>query len=636
MLIPVVRISADYNEVSFMKKIFKASLVLLCLSLVFLLAACGGGGGAGGDSTPKTKSVSVTLKDNSDNAIVGATVALVDSEGAVKYSATTSDAGVADFTVNDGEEKSLLAKVTALPEGTLASSEELALTHSVESLSANIVLSLPTYIFKAEFDGEPVVGLTISLYKASNNAKLSTAVTDANGNAIFTVDPGAYKAIASLSPTDPFEVKDKTVKTSDAGKSIALELVAAKGLSESDPITYTDIKHEFVASVRAEGQTWFKLSYEIGAYVIFNSDNAVVTYAGTEYKAKSGEDFVKVELADPSGDKGDAIFSVKTADGKVEKISADLTYPEGTVNNPIAFTEDVYNIKISAGQKVYYSYSVETPLKVTLTAAAASSVTIKNALDGTVISGECSVTKNKPLVVELSAAAATTASLRVETRKYAISILGDSISTYDGITNNPQYNSSISSSASIYYPTSSSITDTFTLEDTYWQKIINAFSFELCVNNSVGGDRVTDKAVSRAQNLHNTTTKQNPDVILVYLGTNDLGHQEDAGITIEAFKAKYDEMLDVIKTKYPNAQVFCMRLLPEERSTDKPEVLAEFNTAIYNSAISHGYETISLGDTGWNYLADTYVDATMRVHPNKKGMQKIADAAIPQIEELLK
>ena len=79
-----------------------------------------------------------------------------------------------------------------------------------------------------------------------------------------------------------------------------------------------------------------------------------------------------------------------------------------------------------------------------------------------------------------------------------------------------------------------------------------------------------------------------------------------------------------------------MRLLPEERSTDKPDILVDFNTVIYECATAHGYESISLGDTGWNYLADTYVDTTLRVHPNKRGMQKIADAAIPQIEEKLK
>lgn len=124
-----------------MRKILRAALVLMCISLSFLLFACGAGGGG---NEPVTKFVTVTLGDNSGAAIVGATVSLVDAQGAVQYSATTSDLGVAAFTVKEGEEKTLVAKVTALPEGKLASAEQLAEAHSIESLTANIVLSLPT------------------------------------------------------------------------------------------------------------------------------------------------------------------------------------------------------------------------------------------------------------------------------------------------------------------------------------------------------------------------------------------------------------------------------------------------------------------------------------------------------------
>ncbi len=614
-----------------MRKILRAALVLMCISLSFLLFACGAGGGG---NAPVTKFVTVTLGDNSGAAIVGATVSLVDAQGAVQYSATTSDLGVAAFTVKGGEEKTLVAKVTALPEGKLASAEQLAATHSIESLTANIVLSLPTYVFNATFGGQPVAGLTVSLHRASNNALVATAVTDANGNAIFTADPGTYKVIATPGATDPFEVKDALVKATDAGNTVSLELTAAVGLSESDPITYTKIKHEFTASVRAGSVTWYKLAYESGAYIVFSSANAVVTYAGNEYKAGAGENFVKVELSVPSADVGEALISVKTADGKAADVSAELTYPVGTVNNPIAFTESLSGIKLAAGEKIYYLYTTDHPVKVTVTASA-STVAVKNADSGKAITGECSVLPSQSLCIELSATTAVTTALEVSARNYRMSLLGDSISTFAGYSNNTLHNASLSGNASVYYPTDPDITDEFTVEDTYWKKIMNAFSFDLCVNNSQGGDMVTANGVSRAKNLHNKKG-ENPDVILIYLGTNDLGQQEEQKITVDRFKTKYNEMLDAIKTKYPDAQVFCMRLLTEERSADKPDVLADFNTVIHECATAHGYESISLGDTGWNYLSDTYKDATLRVHPNKGGMQKMADAAIPQIEEKLK
>ena len=206
-------------------------------------------------------------------------------------------------------------------------------------------------------------------------------------------------------------MKDALVKATDAGNTVSLELTAAVGLSESDPITYTKIKHEFTASVRAGGVTWYKLAYESGAYIVFSSANAVVTYAGNEYKA-------------------------------------------------------------GAGEKIYYLYTTDHPVKVTVTASA-STVELRNADSGKAITGECSVLLSQSLCIELSATTAATTTLEVSARNYRMSLLGDSISTFAAYSNNPQYNASLSSNGSIYYPTSGSIpaADEFTVEDTYWKKL---------------------------------------------------------------------------------------------------------------------------------------------------------------------
>ena len=59
-----------------------------------------------------------------------------------------------------------------------------------------------------------------------------------------------------------------------------------------------------------------------------------------------------------------------------------------------------------------------------------------------------------------------------------VSILGDSISTFEGVSNNTAYNSTIGGNW-IYY------TDGLhgvSLHDTWWQQIIDTLDMELCVN----------------------------------------------------------------------------------------------------------------------------------------------------------
>ncbi len=63
-----------------------------------------------------------------------------------------------------------------------------------------------------------------------------------------------------------------------------------------------------------------------------------------------------------------------------------------------------------------------------------------------------------------------------------VSILGDSISTYTGISNNAKYNSTLNKNIG-FYPAN----DVTEKEETWWQQVIDALGMELCVNNSSGG-----------------------------------------------------------------------------------------------------------------------------------------------------
>lgn len=215
-----------------------------------------------------------------------------------------------------------------------------------------------------------------------------------------------------------------------------------------------------------------------------------------------------------------------------------------------------------------------------------------------------------------------------------ISFLGDSITTYDGWSNNASYNSTIGNNG-VYYTS-----DKMPVYSTYWHKVASAFGMGLCVNNSWDGARVTDTKAgipdgkTRAAQLHNDNKGISPDVIVINLGTNDLAN----GIGEDEFISAYKDMLDVIKADYPEATIFCCGILPESRNDDNGEIekrLDYYNDALYELSdeyqfyfISPAYPFIS-----WEYESDTFVDSSgLRVHPNVAGMNKLAKWIISEMK----
>lgn len=90
-----------------------------------------------------------------------------------------------------------------------------------------------------------------------------------------------------------------------------------------------------------------------------------------------------------------------------------------------------------------------------------------------------------------------------------ISIIGDSISTYDA----PGYKID---GYAMTYPTS----DVQSVEQTWWKKVIDASGAELNVNASYAGSRVTN-AISAPDFYARCGLLGNPDMVMVALGTND-------------------------------------------------------------------------------------------------------------------
>lgn len=212
-----------------------------------------------------------------------------------------------------------------------------------------------------------------------------------------------------------------------------------------------------------------------------------------------------------------------------------------------------------------------------------------------------------------------------------ISILGDSISTYEGYSNDSNGSNSTLYNNAVFYSTNTGGLD---VSDTWWMQVINHTNAMLLVNNSWSGSCVLGGGVSsgngmRAKNLHSDVGINrgvNPDIIIVYLGINDF----NSGIDSATFAENYEGMLSRIADSYNEAKIFCM-LLPYCYGANI-ERLSEYNSIISDSSNTISANVIDTSIDGWT--EDTYNDYLIDgVHPNKKGMDVLTNSVILAFSE---
>lgn len=220
------------------------------------------------------------------------------------------------------------------------------------------------------------------------------------------------------------------------------------------------------------------------------------------------------------------------------------------------------------------------------------------------------------------------------------SILGDSISTLQGY-NPGGYNV-------FYQGENSGKAGVIKMEDTWWGKTISELGGKLLVNNSWSGSRVTKLpgkselfpsacSEERVNGLHKKNIK--PDVILIYLGTNDWGYgvKTIESLTVpgsngyDYFDSAYGDMLFRIRNNYPKAEIWCCTLCTTYMSSNpafefphtyKGTHIEVFNALIRKHAKCNGCKIIDFYD--YNKPYDT-IDGT---HPNRHGMMTLATMAI--------
>ncbi len=233
-----------------------------------------------------------------------------------------------------------------------------------------------------------------------------------------------------------------------------------------------------------------------------------------------------------------------------------------------------------------------------------------------------------------------------------LSIMGDSITTFDGWSNSTEVNTTLGENA-LYYP-NGVVTD---VNATWWKQTADITGMEILVNNAWAGSTVSARTGlpgagwnTRPGNLHDNTPDDNPggeninpDVIAVYLGINDSGNGVICNTTFnDAFWAKvekdgyepqymddsYAVMIRKIRRNYPDAVVFCFTL-PESKSGAGTK-LEPFNTAIRAVAEHYGCQIVDLNATVLSQYYSSYTSDNL--HPTAEGMDIMTETFIDALE----
>lgn len=246
--------------------------------------------------------------------------------------------------------------------------------------------------------------------------------------------------------------------------------------------------------------------------------------------------------------------------------------------------------------------------------------------------------------------------------KKRISVIGDSISTFEGFI--PTIN------RCFYYPGNASMTGVPTVADTWWMRTIDALDAEFLANASYSGSMVegigfpAGESPERARQVLGSGDEM-PDDILVFYGINDygwggavaqaegratnvpvwfdlLGYPEGvAGVApedaVSLFEQAYERMLANLHEVVPSSSIHCITLLPGRvkghRKADfcyalRGDSLDEYNEAIAHAAAAQGCDVVDIRAFGYDYQAS---DGT---HPDDVGMQQIAAMVVAAMKGL--
>ncbi|MBE6960666.1 MAG: hypothetical protein E7448_08115 [Ruminococcaceae bacterium] len=230
-----------------------------------------------------------------------------------------------------------------------------------------------------------------------------------------------------------------------------------------------------------------------------------------------------------------------------------------------------------------------------------------------------------------------------EYRVKLFSVLGDSVSTFEGCSE-PEY--------AVYYDISHKLSaGILNTLDTWWGQVIQRLGGKLLVNNSFSGSTVCWHPLYEIQSYGCSDERTSslgrdgvsPDVIMIYLGTNDWGcgtrvfqdeRYDPVADNPALFLPAYRQMLKKLRTNYPNAEIWCFTLSVSQCSAQSDfsfpycyggRHISEYCDAIRLCAAEYGCRVIDL------YNGSDPYDTLDGFHPTAGGMKTIADAVINEL-----
>ena len=229
-----------------------------------------------------------------------------------------------------------------------------------------------------------------------------------------------------------------------------------------------------------------------------------------------------------------------------------------------------------------------------------------------------------------------------KTSKRTLSIVGDSISTFKGTMPDGYYD---------FFPDNGLIKS---VEETWWKPVVDNCDLELYTNASSSGATCAGDSTSadnpqvgcdelRMKALYGANG-ESPDIIIVYMGTNDLLESIPIGSNdgtkaveegaIENFSDAYTLMLDKLQRNYPQAEIYCCTITPLGTWGENDSMVTfvngagegltsrEYSQTIQQIANNKGCKVIDLYNCGINL--DNILEMTSDgVHPSVAGMHCI-------------
>ena len=251
-----------------------------------------------------------------------------------------------------------------------------------------------------------------------------------------------------------------------------------------------------------------------------------------------------------------------------------------------------------------------------------------------------------------------------------LSLIGDSISSFAGVTDNTKYNDILTLNRSYY---SANYLNDYT--QMYWGRLAEDTEMELCVINGwssskvYGGgqdknnnvDATKDNMLVRSTELHNKEGNT-PDVILLYLGINDVSYKSEAqiveewmvgvnatyeankeqivpGETYTSWEASYALSLAQMKATYPDAEIYIINLTRSHHHSGGEEKIASANACLSALAAYFGVTVIDQANSEVTYenchLYGADEGDPVGLHPNLRGHAALTKLIVEALYEKL-